>query len=144
MRRVLGALMLLAAGCGTGDGLVSVAGTVTVNNQPAGNAAVTFIPLAGTPGNGGTALADSSGRYEIMNAQGQKGLPPGKYKVTISRRLNADGSTPDPNVPPIESQARETLPPHYTDPEKTELTADVSAGDKRSFDFTLTMGKRKN
>ena len=109
--RIVFALMFVCAalglaGCGgTGDGLVPVSGTVTVDGKPGEGAAVAFVPKDGTPGNGGSALADASGKYEITTPQGKKGLAPGAYKVTVSYRRNPDGSAPDPNVPPIESKA---------------------------------------
>jgi len=109
------------AGCGSKDeaaGFVPVSGNITVNGNPTGNVLLTFVP------------------------QGQKGLLPGKYKVVASRRLNPDGSPPDPNTPPIESNARETLPAKYSDENKTELTLNIAAGDKRSFDFAVQTGKK--
>ncbi|HJZ59164.1 MAG TPA: carboxypeptidase-like regulatory domain-containing protein [Gemmataceae bacterium] len=149
MRRLFAAALLaglpVAAGCGGdgGDGLVPVAGNVSVDGQPAGNAVVTFIPQGNTPGNGGTGMTDSTGRYEVTTPQGKKGLPPGQYKVTVSRPLNPDGSPPDPNTPPIESSARETVLPKFSSPEKTELTAAVAAGDNRAFDFAVQSVKKK-
>ena len=147
MRRWLGGAFLLVAsmiltGCGgEADGLVPATGTITIDNQPGANAAVAFVPQTGTPGNGGTAIADAAGHYEIVSPQGKKGIAAGNYKVTVSRRLNADGSPPDPNVPEIESSAKETLPIKYRDRDKTELTATVAAG--KSHDFSLNTGKKK-
>ncbi len=134
--------LLTVVGCGGGHGLTPVTGIVTLDGKPGDGASVAFIPAAGTPGNGGTALADQTGRYEIRTPQGKKGLPPGQYKVTVSYRRNPDGSVPDPNVPPIESKAVEWLPAKYTDATKTELTATV-ASEAKSFDYTLQTGKKK-
>lgn len=132
-------------GCGSSDSsgeLTPVSGVITLNDSPAGNCLITFIPDGATKGNGGSGMSDSSGKYEINTPQGKKGLVAGRYKVTISRRLNKDGSLPDPNVPPIESSAVETLPPKYVDTNKTELSATVIAGDKKPVDFTLKTGKK--
>jgi hypothetical protein len=142
-----GALLLglsALAGCGGagGDGLAPVSGTVTIDGKPGDGAAVAFLPDAGTPGNGGTALADSTGHYDIQTPQGKKGLPPGKYKVTVSYRRNKDGSAPDPNVPPIESTATELLPPKYSSAEKTELAATVGP-EAKPFDYKLQSAKKK-
>jgi hypothetical protein len=147
MRIVLAGTLVFAAfgliGCGgSGDGLVPVTGTVTVDGQPGDGAAVAFVPKDGTPGNGGTALADASGKYEITTPQGKKGLAPGAYKVTVSYRRNPDGSAPDPNTPPIEAKAVEWLPPKFSDRDKTELSATVAA-DAKSHDFTVQTGKKK-
>jgi len=133
------------AGCGSKDeaaGFVPVSGNITVNGNPTGNVLLTFVPQGDTKGNGGSGTTDSTGRYEVTTPQGQKGLLPGKYKVVASRRLNPDGSPPDPNTPPIESNARETLPAKYSDENKTELTLNIAAGDKRSFDFAVQTGKK--
>ena len=152
MRTFLSAGLLMSglaalSGCG-GSGsaadpnMVLVAGNISVNDQPAGNALVSYLPAGDTKGNGGSGMSDSTGRYEILTPQGKNSLPPGKYKVTVSRPLNRDGSPPDPSVPPIESTARETLPPKYCDPLKTELSVTLVAGDKRSFDYSLKTAKK--
>ncbi|MBA4190698.1 MAG: hypothetical protein C0467_22160 [Planctomycetaceae bacterium] len=146
MQRGLMAGLLLAVlmtGCGGGsdEGHLATTGTVTVNGQPVANVVVTYIPQGTTGGNGGTATTDSSGRYEIVPTHG-KSLPPGQYKVTVSRRLNPDGSPPDPNVPPMESSARETLPAKYTDADKTELNVTLVAGEKKPNDFAVKSLKK--
>src|SRR6266545_2694719 len=131
------------AGCGGGgDGLTPVSGTVTVDGSAGDGVAVAFIPQAGTPGNGGTALADKSGKYEILTPQGKKGLPPGQYKVTVSVRRNPDGTPADPSVPPMESKASEVLPPKFSDREKTELNATVG-NEAKSHDFSVQSDKKK-
>jgi hypothetical protein len=130
----------LTVGCGSGGSsgdAVPIIGNIKVNGEIAPNAIVKLIPQGNTPGQGGGGATDSTGRYEVTTPQGKKGLPPGQYKVTVSRRLNPDGSPPDPNVPPIESQAVETLPPEYSDLARTKLSLNISADDKRSFDFDL-------
>jgi acetylornithine deacetylase/succinyl-diaminopimelate desuccinylase-like protein len=150
MRRMMGCSLFIVyaaiVGCGGGGGdavsIVPVAGTIKVDEQPAANVTVNYFPDGKTEGNGGTSSTDSTGRYEIMNPQGKKGLIPGEYKVTLSLRLNKDGSPADPNVMPIESQAIETLAPKYTDRSKTELKIRVAADDKRSMDFSIKSKKK--
>ena len=141
---ILAGLLGAVLGCGSKSsaGLVPVSGNIAVDGQTAGNAVVTYIPQKDTTGNGGTGTTDSTGRYTVTTPQGKTGLPPGQYKVTVSRRLNPDGSPPDPNTPPIESNARETLPVIYTDADKTQLTITIAADDKRSFDFDLKTKKK--
>lgn len=140
---ILFAACLALAGCGAGAGdLVPATGTVTVDDKPGAGAVVEFVPKPGTPGNGGTAVADESGRYEMATPQGKKGLAPGEYKVVLSFRRNADGSAPDPNVPPIESSATERLPRKYSDREATELKATVAPGGG-PHDFAVNTGKKK-
>lgn len=134
--------ILLVAGCGGGTNkeLIPVTGKVTLDGKAAPHSLVTFSPVGDTKGNGGSGKADAEGRYEAMTPQGHKGLHPGKYKVVISRRLHPDGSPMRPDEMPIESQARETLPPRWSSPETTVLTAEVSA-DKATADFDLKTKK---
>ena len=140
---LLSIVLLTSVGCGgNSDGLVPTTGTITIDGQPGSNASVAFIPQAGTSGNGGTAATDATGKFEILTPQGKKGLLPGKYKVTVSRRLNDDGTPPDPNTPPIESSAKERLPLKYTDREKTELSATIAVDDK-PHKFVLQTAKKK-
>lgn len=145
---LVGFVLVASAGCGGGGGasgdLVPVAGNITVDGASAGNVELKFVPQGDTAGNGGGARTDSTGHYDAMTTRDQKkGLPPGKYKVVASRRLNPDGSPPDPNTPPIESNAVETLPPKYSDLARTELFLTISPDDKRSFDFALHSIKKK-
>jgi hypothetical protein len=137
------AMCAALAGCGAGAGdLVPATGTITVDDKPGAGVVVQFVPKPGTPGNGGTAVADESGKYEMATPQGKKGLPPGEYAVVLSYRRNADGSAPDPNVPPIESGATERLPKKYSDRDATELKATVAAG-APPHNFAVTTGKKK-
>ncbi|MCE9565708.1 MAG: carboxypeptidase regulatory-like domain-containing protein [Planctomycetes bacterium] len=137
--------LLGIVGCRTADvdeGLLTTAGNVKVDGEAAPNATVTFIPQGNTAGHGGTGTTDATGHYQLTSPYGKTGLPPGEYKVTVSRRLNRDGSPPDPKEMPIESQARETLPTKYSDKDKTELRVTLTADEKRSFDFDLKVKKK--
>ncbi len=131
-------------GCNAPDqeGLIPVSGTIKLDGEAALNATVVYIPQGNTAGHGGSGVTDATGHYQITSPHGKKGLPPGDYKVTVSRRLNPDGTPPSPNEMPIESQARETLPTKYSDKEKTELSVKLAADDKRSFDFDLKVKKK--
>jgi hypothetical protein len=135
-------LLTLVLGCGGGAAPVPVSGKVTLNGDPADHCTVTFYPMGDTQGTGGGGVTDSTGKYEARS-KGGNGLPPGEYKVTISRRLNPDGSKADPNVPPIESPARETLPALYTAKDQTKLSLNVPAGGTTSGDFVLKATVKK-
>ncbi|OYW16762.1 MAG: hypothetical protein B7Z55_13890 [Planctomycetales bacterium 12-60-4] len=91
---------------------------------------MTAIPLENTPGLGGMARTDEQGKFQLLHARGEQGLPPGEYKLTVSLRKRKDGSVPSLNdpTPPIESDAVETLPPAYSDPQVSQLTASVTDG----------------
>jgi len=122
-------LILTLTGCGgKGDpSHVSMSGTVTLNGEPLADAQVTFIPTGDTQGIGAGAWTGPDGRYQLIDRRGQPGTQPGTYKVTISKRLMPDGSEipADDKKPPIESPARESLPPNYSDSARTELQAVV-------------------
>lgn len=141
MWKLLAVILVVGlAGCkGGSDGAVS--GTVTLDGEQLKNAMVRFIPQGETPGLGGSATTDAGGKFTLMNAQGGKGLAPGTYKVVVSRRLNKDGTEPDPNVPPIESSAVETLPAVFSDENQSTLTMTVKA-DQKTYDIKLVTPKK--
>ncbi len=134
-------VLITLSGCGSTTGL-PVTGTVTLDDQPLPNALIFFYPEGRTAGLGGSGRTGPDGKYELIPAQGRKGIAPGDYKVVISRPLRRDGSPADPNVPPIESDARETLPAIYSDRELSKLSAKVSK-EKAVHDFTLRSVKKR-
>lgn len=126
MKRMV-VLLVFVVGCGSANKLVPVTGTVTLDGKELPNAVLNFHPAnAQTLGLGGGAVTGPDGKYVLDNAQGGKGVAPGEYVVVISRRLRPNGEPADLSVPPMESDARETLPPRYSDREKTILKATVS------------------
>src|SRR5262245_26984824 len=117
-RLTLLTMALLAAahcGCGgaKGPALVPTTGTVTYKGKALPAASVRFLPVEGTEGLGGSGKTDGAGAYKIVYARGGDGIPAGKYRVVISKRVMPDGSEPRDDVPPIESPAKETLPAQY-------------------------------
>jgi len=136
-------VVILAAGlfgCGGTAGGVAVTGTVTLDEQPLADAVVTFYPDGETAGLGGAGRTGADGRYTLTAARGGS-LPPGEYTVVISRPLRPDGTAPPPDVPPIESDARETLPATYSSRDASALKRTVSK-DTKGYDFRLhTSGK---
>ncbi len=138
LRRCLPAALVFVAlvGCKKGSE-VDVAGTITIDQQPLSNGDIRLIPINNTPGLGGSARTNTSGKFTLISNQGGKGIAAGEYKVVISKRKRKDGSDPDPNAPPIESDASESLPPVWSDDNQTTLTVTITK-DKKSYDFTLT------
>jgi len=142
-RLIAGSLFALIFICSTGcgsdkptQGLISISGNITLNGMPVEHAKVVFFPLLETKGNGGCATTNPLGKYVIKNPQGGLGLAEGQYKVTVSKRMNPDGTAPNPDEPPIESKAKEIFLPKYSDESKSTLTATVSALSK-NFDWTI-------
>ena len=135
-----GWLLLLALGCGSSDAVV-VTGTVTLDGRPLPDALVTFYPEGTTAGLGGSGRTGADGQYTITPSRKGQALL-GTYRVVISRRLRPDGSPADPKVPPIESDARETLPPMYSQREASKLTVTVTR-DQTNYDFPLRSQSKK-
>jgi hypothetical protein len=82
------------------------------DGTPLANATVTFVPMDGTPGFGGVGKTDAAGKYTLAGSRDNApGIPPGKYRVVISKRLMPDGSDvpADDKTPPMESPAKESL-----------------------------------
>jgi hypothetical protein len=138
MRRfllVLGsALVLGAAGCGPRSAVVS--GLVTLDGAPLTTGEVHFFPVAG---DGQTAAANigTDGRYHIAKAS------PVKIKVVLHSSRVVSSRPRYEGVPdsPIDEVREEVLPPRYSDMNKSELTADLVAGDN-TVNSELKSGKK--
>lgn len=118
---VLGAAILAPAGCG-GDGLrrVAVQGKVTAKGVPVANATVSFKPQGDTKGEGGIGTTNAEGAFTLTGSRkGASGVVPGKYKVTVSRFVNRDGSPVDlATFKEAENPfAHESVPPPYSGPD---------------------------
>ena len=139
-----GGLVALLCGCSPSDpSLVAVSGTVTLNDQPLANATVTFIPKDGTPGVGGVGKTDAGGKYTLTGSRDDAaGIPPGEYRVVVSKRLMPDGSEgpADDNTPPMNSPAKESLPEGYSSMSLGTLSATVRPG-AGPIDFALKAKK---
>jgi hypothetical protein len=143
VRRICaGALLAGAVGCGGPSDGLAVTGTVTLDGRPLPDAVVTFYPEGATGGLGGSGTTGPDGTYALTSARGGTGIAAGEYKVIVSRPLRPDGSPPDPHTPPIESDARETLPPIYSDRDASELKATVSK-DAKVHDFALQAPRKR-
>lgn len=135
-------LFLVIVGCGAPKAdlppLVPVSGTVTLDGKPLANAGVTFIPVGATRGGIYSSITDDSGRYELIDRESRKGAPVGEFKVICTKWVMPDGKDypKDSNVSPLESNARELLPPRYSNESHTELKATIPDGGTTA-DFTL-------
>lgn len=130
--------LVSTVGCGGSEGpkLITVKGKVTYKEKVLENAKVTYFPLAGTEGIGGSGTTDGEGNYTIQYGRGGDGLPAGEYKVTVSKRVMPDGSAPPEDVDPIESPARERMPGKYSQEENSQLKKTV-ADNGGPYDFDL-------
>ncbi|GAG11349.1 unnamed protein product [marine sediment metagenome] len=118
---------LLAAGCGSADGLARVKGTVTLKGQPLEGAVVDFRPLApgGSPSSG---ITDAEGRYLLMYNFSTAGAMQGEHVVSIrtARTIFDDQG--------IEHESEECVPANYNT--HTQLKRTVEAG-RNTIDFDL-------
>lgn len=135
--------VLLLAGCGTArdpnlPDLVPVTGTITIDGKPATNTTIALIPSGSTIGTGSGGATDAQGKFTVRTAHDGIGAPVGEYTVVISKLKRKDGSDFPLDSPegPMDAGADESLPPKYSNPEKTELTATVPAGGG-TLDFAL-------
>lgn len=72
-------------------------------------------------------MTDDTGRFQLQHPSGTDGASPGQYTVVISRLVDMQGNPikPDPNVPPADLGAVESLPARYSDFTASTLLATV-------------------
>jgi hypothetical protein len=140
------ATALALPGCGKSDAkMADVSGTVTLKDKPLADAEVYFVS-GSFQGYGRT---DENGHYRLV-----RGAPIGECKVYI-KKTDTEGDTGGFKIGGEgmdEEQYREwrkgqgldaakrkkpTLPPEYSDPEKTKLTFTVPPGGTKEADFNL-------
>lgn len=138
----------LMAGCSGSNqptfDLTPVSGSVTLDGKPLADADVAFYLQGQSPKDyhGSVGKTDAQGKYELQ-AGVAKGAVPGSYKVTVSRFRDAKGGPiveqegMDLEQLKMTGQAKETIPPKYSDLDKTELTTTVEAGKTDGYDFSL-------
>jgi hypothetical protein len=110
---VLLALALPAVGCGTKPKLVSVTGKVTHKGNAVVGGSVWFHPAEGNPyqGDKPSGQLQTDGTFTAKTFPHGEGIPPGKYKVTLSPDL-----------------AGRIGAPQYGDATKTPWSIDVPDG----------------
>src|SRR5262245_32072811 len=85
-----GLALAAAAGCSRGHSgsYATVSGTVTINGSAAAGAKVTLystVEAGGQKAGPFSALTDSNGKYVIATVGKEPGIPPGMYKVTVTK-----------------------------------------------------------
>jgi hypothetical protein len=138
---------LLLAGCGGASisGLVPVTGKVTLDGQPLSGAQVVFVPSGGT-GRAASAATDASGVYSLVTNT-DKGAMPGNYKVQVNYITRPDG-TPittfeeGMDITQLEAsgQAKQILPPRYSDHQQSELSFEVKSSGKNEYNIDMKKG----
>lgn len=127
-------LAVLFSGCGGGTPsgkplpkTVAVSGLLSLDGKPLSSAVVTFVPTGSTKGVECTGVTDDAGKFTLTQLRGESGAPPGEYRVVVNRYVKTGG------VPvalgagefPADVGAVESLPPRYSSPTESSLTATV-------------------
>lgn len=134
-------LAFLVGCAGSDAGLARVTGKVTYQEQPVGNATVTFVGEGDLKTSVATTQAD--GTYELMTLN-SKGAMPGRYAVVVTKtelppEMTAELSMEDAaklaGKPP--PQPKRLLPAKYGSQQTTPLNLEVKAGQANVLDLPL-------
>jgi hypothetical protein len=160
---IVSAVAAALAGCSEGRDLVDAGGKVTYKGAPVAGAMVTFQGSAVTT----MAITDESGQFKLVT-QGEDGVAPGKYTVTVVKSstpaapsttaagvpgqtmtdpLNAPPTDPSKmptmeemmNKPAVQEGTATELPAKYSQMATSGLSYDVTDDPtKNNFDIQLT------
>ena len=130
-------LLVMAAGCGRGDGRATVKGNVWLDGAPLESGSIALVP---SPGSSGVAAGGviKNGTYSIT----KKGPLPGEYQVQITAWRKTGQMVPAPTIGPVAKegemveQTEQYIPEKYN--ESSELTVEIQPGHNR-HDFELTV-----
>jgi hypothetical protein len=147
--RTAGAVALVAlGGCsgGASGPVATVSGNITHNGAPLNGAKVIFhstVEESGKRGNSYAALTDSNGKYLIVGVGKELGIPPGLYKVTITKMdTSAKAGIPkeiadDPGQLMAAGIGTNLLPKDYENEKTTKLSATLEVGKNENVNFDL-------
>jgi hypothetical protein len=129
-----GAALLLAAGCRSGPERYEVSGKVTYKGEPVEEGIIHFEPQDGQGTGDGAVI--QNGEYVIPR---DKGLSPGKYKVSIvigDGTVGTGDASPDaPKRPRTATPGKERAPPEFNT--KSTLIREVTRDGPNTFDFAI-------
>ena len=151
--------LVLGVGCSKDLGqFATVSGTITLDGTPVEGAKVEFHGT--TESESGrdvfSTTTDSSGKYMIAGVGKNPGIPPGLYKVVVTKYNTKDGSNRPPeglDAGQIDAMISDTgaagkaaivnlLPKEYALPGTTKLSVTVESGKNEGKDFNLTKKKK--
>jgi hypothetical protein len=156
--RTLGLLALLALpaalGCGSKSGhLATVSGVITHEGNPVDGAKVEFHSTTESGGKRDvvSTTTDSSGKYVIAGVGREPGIPPGMYKVVVTKYEGKGLERPQEgfDAGQIDAMVSDTggavkgsglinlLPKEYSSTASTKLTATLEAGKNENVNFDL-------
>jgi len=154
LARAAGVFALSAlAGCSGKKDLATVSGVVTHNGTPVEGATVAFhstVEVDGKKQPSYAALTDSSGKYVIATSGKEHGIPPGLYKVTVTKYEGKGPNAPSEAIDQgqLDAQASDAgasgkggpvnlLPKEYASPGSTKLSATLDTGKNENVNFDL-------
>ncbi len=129
----------------SGEG-IPISGVVKLDGEPLADANITFIrESTGKEGvMSGSGKTDMSGKYAVRTG-GQPGVPPGRYRVVVSKLATKDGSPFVPNPEQgldleqarLNGMVREAVPAKFSDVGRSTLSVEVTSGQDPKQDFDL-------
>lgn len=137
---LLCAVALFPLGCGKAsppEPRGTVTGQVTFRGQPVTGAMLHFAHQE--KGHEAHVPLDADGKFVVKTLTAD-GLPPGKYRVTITPAVITEPTSDDPNskIPPrTKTVSNVKIPAKYQAPATTDLLAEVVAGENPEFAFDL-------
>jgi hypothetical protein len=136
---VLAAILApLWVGCGSDDGLnrKAISGKVTVNGVPVPNGSVGFEPLAPGGVNSGAIITDG-----VYSVAAKDGLPPGKYRVTITGNEGNQFQSSPGKMPGDEDMpaTKQLVPPNWN----ADGKHDIEIKDQGPFEFNFEISTKK-
>jgi len=150
---VIGSWVVVAAiGCGGSGHFATVTGSVTHKGNPVDGAKVEFHGTTQNAGKSDIFLTqtDSSGKYMIAGVGNNPGIPPGMYKVVITKfegkfamaegmdagQLEAQMSDQAGSAA-VQNMIKNLLPSEYASPASTKLSTVVESGKNVNVNFDL-------
>ena len=127
-------VLVIGFSCSVGCGkppMLSVSGTVKLDGKSVSNCKVGFFPDTETfnPDRHGFGfgVTNDDGRFEIQHPQGEKGIWPGKYKVTFVAWVNKTGKPLPVDTKPseVEGGVKNLFPDFLEEPSRTTEKAIV-------------------
>lgn len=146
-RRLLVCVFSLFCLCGCGDGLerIQIEGILKNQGQPLDNTVLQFMPQEGTAGQGAIGMSDAQGKFTVVSSvKDDPGIPPGKYRVRLSRLVNVDGKPlPEGAVEAEYPGAKESIPaPYNSDKSPIEVSIEKSGTVDVDLPAKLNMKKK--
>lgn len=135
--------LTLFVGCGKPP-MIEVSGTVMLDGEPLAGCKVGLFPdvtqFDPDRHGFGFGLTDESGHFVIQHPQGDQGIYPGDYKVTLEAWIDQDGNPVPPEAKPSEVPGGVTnvLPIDYEASDTTPETVTVKKGEPNVFTFDVS------